>query len=209
MPNVLVDDFPDAVEIDGEIYAINTDFQSCLLCILAFEDETLTPYEQAAILLHNLYPEQPPNLQAAIDEGIRFLNRGDDDDNDGKPITHKARVYSFEKDADLIFAAFRQTHGVDLKTADLHWWAFIALFMDLGSETTFCSLVSLRKRVLDGTATKDEQKLYLKLKDWAAIKQPDRRTPEQKAKSADFWSKAKEGQRRQREQKAKRTDAGS
>ena len=116
--NLLVEDLPEAVEIDGEAHPINSDFRSCLRAILAFEDDELTGLEKQMILLANLYPERPENVQAAIEQAIKFLNGGKADEDDGQP---RPRVYSFSKDAELIFAAFYQTHGVDLQTIEMHW----------------------------------------------------------------------------------------
>jgi hypothetical protein len=94
----------------------------------------------------------------AIQEGVKFLDgslmRDNGEPDDGSPV----RLYSFAKDANYIFSAFQQTHGIDLTTAKLHWWQFLALFMDLGGETAFSNIVDLRSRLKDGTATKEEKK---------------------------------------------------
>lgn len=173
--NILTDELPSAVVVDGEEVPINTDFRSSLLAIMAFEDEDLTQSERAAILLRNLYGDAvPANVAEAIRLAMKFLNGGEDSGGDEvSPL----RLYSFAKDASLIYAAFMQTHGVDLETANMHWWKFLALFMDLGQETTFCQLVGLRKRIKDGSASKEDRKLYREIYDIAHIE--DTRTPEQ------------------------------
>ncbi|MCG8619708.1 MAG: bacteriophage Gp15 family protein, partial [Desulfobacterales bacterium] len=94
--------------------------------------------------------------------------------------------FSFSKDANLIYAAFKQTHGIDLQREKLHWWQFLALFMDLGPDTTFCSLVSLRKRRMAGKLTKAEREAVSELGDWMDVPQPDNRTAEEKRKDEDF-----------------------
>lgn len=152
--NILVDALPEAIEIGGRAYAIRSDFRTALRILMAFEDNELANLEKQLVLLENLYRERPDNLPQAFAAGVRFLNMGDAGQDE--EVEPGARVYSFSKDANLIFAAFRQTHGIDLATADLHWWTFLALFMDLGSETAFCNLVALRRRVKTGKATKEE-----------------------------------------------------
>ena len=181
--NLLVEDLPEAVEIDGVEYPINGDFRSCLRVILAFEDNELTGWEKQVLLLTNLYPEKPANIQKAIAQAIKFLNGGQEDDDDGTP---KPRVYSFSKDADLIFAAFYQTHGIDLQTADLHWWKFLALFMDLGADTAFCQLVNLRKRVKTGRATKEERRAAREMGAVFDVPELDTRTPEEREAEDKF-----------------------
>jgi len=76
--NILVEQLPVAVEIDGVEYPINFDFRACLRVILAFEDDTLTGLEKQQVMLTNLYPQMPDNVWKAIEMGVRFLNGGGD-----------------------------------------------------------------------------------------------------------------------------------
>lgn len=182
--NLLMGELPEAVEIDGHEYRINTDFHACLRTILAFEDVELTMQEKSFILIENLYLEIPDNFEQAVELGLKFLNGGEKPaDEEEEPDT---RLYSFEHDGNFIYSAFQQTHGIDLEKVNLHWWKFLALFMDLGSETAFCSLVGFRKRVKSGTASKEELRLYRENRDLFDIPEPDTRTPEEKEKEDDF-----------------------
>lgn len=196
---LLTEQLPDAVEIDGQEWPINTDFRAALQVIMAFEDPELTGAEKYAVLLENLYPEKPGNLQEAIRLGILFLDGGQAGEEKSGP-----RLYSFAKDDRLIFSAFRQTHGIDLATADLHWWAFLALFIDLGANTAFCNLVRLRKRVKTGKATREERRAAVEMGDAFDLgPEPDTRTPEMKAKAAEFYRLVAEGEKlREAQQKA-------
>lgn len=162
--NILVDGLPETVEIGGRVYQLNTDFRSCLKIIMACEDSGLTGYEKSLVILTNLFPEIPDDLNAAMEKAKWFLDGGEihREIEEGQ---YQPRVYSFSKDANFIFAAFRQTHGIDLKTAQLHWWEFIALFMDIGQDTTFSQLAALRKRVKTGSASKEERKMALEMGD--------------------------------------------
>jgi hypothetical protein len=189
--NILTDALPETIDISGEIYKINSDFRTCLKIIMAFEDETLTGYEKQIILLSNLYQTVPANTQYAISQANLFLNGGksdSDEGGDGSP-----RLYSFIKDANFIFAAFRQTHGIDLQKADLHWWEFLALFMDLGGETTFSNLIGLRKRVKNGTATKEERQAAHDMGEAFEIPEPDTRTFDEKEKEREFMRLVSQG----------------
>jgi len=190
MINILFEPLPTAVEIDGQNVPIHTDFRACLRVILAFEDPELAPVEQQAILLANLYPKPPDNAAGAFEQALRFLNGGEEHTEDDGPAL---RLYSFRQDANYIFAAFRQTHGIDLESIEyLHWWKFLALFMDLGSDTTFCSLVSLRKRVKTGKATKEERRMYEEMHDVLDIEEP--LSADEREQEAEFMRLIKEGQ---------------
>ena len=121
----------------------------------------------------------------------RFLNGGKETSED-EEITGE-RLYSFGQDANYIYAAFRQTHGIDLQTEQLHWFEFLALFMDLGSETMFCQLVSLRKRLKDGSATPEERKMAQAMGEIIEIPELDDRTLDEKEAYAEFMRLAKGG----------------
>lgn len=152
--NLLIDALPVTVDINGTPVPIVTDWRVCLRTILAFEDPDLVPQEQQAILLHNLYDEIPDDVEEALKQAVTFLNCGEASEGKGGK---SLRLFSFNKDASFIFAAFRQTHGIDLETEQMHWHKFFTLFMDLGGDTTFSNLVSMRKRLQTGKATKEER----------------------------------------------------
>jgi len=180
--NILTDALPDAVEIDGRKYAVNSDFRSCLRIMLAFEDQDLTPQEKHLVMLSNLYREIPPDARDAM-TGARWFPNCGKDDQEGN---NQPRVFSWSHDAELIYAAFRQTHGIDLQTADLHWWKFIALFMDLGQNTAFCSLSALRKRVKTGKASKEERAAAREMGEIFEVPEIDTRTLAEKEAEAEF-----------------------
>jgi hypothetical protein len=184
MSNIIVDTLPTAVEIDGVEYPLNTDFRSCLRIIMAFEDDTLTDYEKQLIMLKTLYPIIPANIEEALKQGTKFLNGGKDNEPNDENVP--TRLYLFSKDSNLIFSAFKQTHNINLQNEKLHWWEFLSLFMDLGSNTAFCNLLGLRKRVYDGTATKEEKQVADEMGDIFDIPQPDLRTPEERQKEFEF-----------------------
>ena len=135
-------------------------------------------------MLRNLYLDEPENVEEAIRQAVKFLNCGKE--NEDTQQSNESRLYSFSKDASFIFAAFRQTHGIDLETIHLHWWKFIALFMDLGSETTWSHIVGLRKRLKDGSAFDEERKVADEMRDIIDIPQPDTRTIEEREQELEF-----------------------
>jgi len=194
--NILVEHLPEAIEIDGREYEINSDFRSCLRIILAFEDPELAGAEKQSVMIDNLYKEHPDNMAEAMEKGVRFLNGGDDSESDSN-----LRLYSFEKDAPYIMAAFKQTHNVDLDSVEMHWWKFMALFMDLGSETTFSQLIGLRKRVKTGKASKEERQAAMEIKDIFDLPEVDYRTLEEREAEDAFMKKF-----RQRKQKCNTMD---
>jgi hypothetical protein len=183
--NILVDTLPTSLEVEGKEYKIDSDFRACLRTILAFEDAELAGLEKSLILYNSLFVEKPDNVSEALKQGVWFLNMGSDEVDD----SNGPRVFSWWKDASLIYAAFQQTHGIDLESVEyMHWWKFLALFMDLGSGTVFCSLVGLRKRVKTGKASKEERATARELGAMFIVPEIDDRTPDEIEAERAFMS---------------------
>lgn len=164
--NILLDDLPEAIEVNGVEYAVNFDFRTGLACILDMESSELTDEEKCILLLKRIYGDViPEDGETAIKLAVKFLDGGKEPPEEENPFADNKRLYSFEKDSALIYAAFQQTHGIDLQKVDLHWWQFLALFQDLGADTAFCNMINLRRRVNSGEATKEERQYALKLGD--------------------------------------------
>lgn len=185
--NILIDGLPESIRVGNDDVLIVTDFRTCIRVMLAYEDNELTIDEKHVVLLNNMFYDIPSDIVEAANAAITFLDGPQTSKQDEESITGK-RYYSFSKDSNFIFAAFKQTHSIDLDTADLHWWKFMALFMDIGSDTTFSNLVSLRKRVKDGKATKEERKMARELGDIFELEDIDTRTAEQKQAESLFMS---------------------
>lgn len=139
-----------------------------------------------------MYPQMPHDVNQALEQANLFLNGGTVSEEE----IDSPRVYSFAKDANFIFAAFRQTHNIDLEKESMHWWKFLALFMDLGSETTFCQLVSLRKRIKTGKATKEERETAREMGTLFDIPDVDDRTLAEKEMEMEFLRKVEAAQRK-------------
>jgi len=199
--NILTDRLPTAIRVNSRIYEVNSDFRDCLRIILAFEDNELTASEKSVIVLDSLYQERPADedLREALRQGVRFLNGGDDESSD-QDVSDGLRLFSFAKDARFIFAAFQQTHGIDLQnTQYLHWWQFMTLFMDLGADTLFCNLVGLRKRVKTGKASKEERKVAREMGEVFSVPEIDTRTLDEKEREREFMRLIEEARQAKKE----------
>ncbi len=199
--NLLTDQLPEAVLVGGVETRINTDFRACLRVIFAFEDPDLADAEKQAVLLANLYPDPVADVSGAYEVGVRFLDGGSKS-KDGDSST-SPRVFSWEQDQALIYSAFMQTHGIDLATATMHWWKFLALFMDLGADTAFCQLAAMRKRLRTGAASKEEKKIAREDPERFYLKELDTRTLEEREQEDEFLRLVEEGRRRRDEARKK------
>ena len=154
MPNILTSTFPKSLTVNGEEYAIYWDHRSCLRIMAALESGDLTRWEQYLYLVQALYEDVPSDFNAALMQALWFLHGGRELE-EASARADTRRTFSYEQDAELIYAAFSTRHGIDLAVTDLHWWRFRALFSDL-RETTFSELCSMRKRYYDGDCNPKE-----------------------------------------------------
>ena len=185
MNNILVDAPPTSIYIDGQEYKIDYDFRNCLKNILAFEDPELAKVEKFSVLVELLYEDAPEDIQEAIEKGVEFLDGGmSRDENDAG-----VRVFSFQKDSNLIMAGFRQTYQIDLqKETELHWWTFLTLFLDIGPDTTFSNMISLRHRIKTGKATREERRMALEIGDAFELPELNNRSIEEMELEREFFS---------------------
>lgn len=134
MLNVILDGFPE--EYEG--YLIRTDFRIGLQISEALSDVDLADPEKMITALQLLYGAGIPTDIKLAEEGLMWFMRGgqprDDSSSDGRPPT-----FDFEQDHRFLYSAFRARFGIDLTRERLHWFAFLAMFNDLGG----CSLADI------------------------------------------------------------------
>lgn len=153
---------------------------------MAYESEHLSRIEKQAILLSWFYIKTPSDPVEAFEKAIYFLNNQQTEQTEQPEQESQPRVFSFEKDSQLIYAAFKQTHNIDLQSAQLHWYQFLAFFADLHPDTSFCQLRNLRYRLKTGRATPEERHAAEELGDMIELPDLDRRTYEERLKAKRF-----------------------
>ena len=195
--NILTDVLPESVTTSNTEYKVRSSFRDCLRILLAYEDNELTNQEKMEVLL-SIFVIVPDDIEEAVRQANWFLNGGEESKESEGP-----RVYSFAKDAAMIFAAFKQVHGIDLTTADLHWWQFVALFQAViaNQDSAFGSLVTLRYRLKTGKATKEERDAARRIPDLIDIPDVDTRSLEEREAERRFNELIEQG-KRNRETKA-------
>lgn len=178
--NLLIDGLPDKVEIAGQTVSINTDFRTGILFEEMILDASLSDDEKIETALKLYFPDyyfDPDAIAEAITSILWFYRCGaEETDRTGGSgeVAPEDPPYSYEHDADYIYAAFLGSFGVDLARAKLHWWQFRALFRALPEDTQFMKIVGYRS--LDSKTlskmTKDQRQYYSKMKKLHALPQP-------------------------------------
>jgi hypothetical protein len=139
----LFDRLPEGVTVGGRFYKCDFDFRNVLkmLEIMRREDlqDDARDFLCAKCLLSHRKP--PKNASAIVDELCAILF-------EKRPETDEKRLTSFEQDAPLIRAAFRQVYGIDLFRDRLSWFEFVELLAGLPEGSRYTEVVGIRARPL-------------------------------------------------------------
>lgn len=165
--NLLISEAPTKIKVGDEICDIRYDYRTIIKTICALEDPILTNMEKEYILLNNIYKKIPKDKVEASRLACKFIDGGEEFNS---KKSNSKRIYSFQKDGNYIFTGINSTHHIDLSTEkDLHWWKFLALFLDMDTECFFSELIYFRKRKIEGKLTKEEKKKYKEIQDLVEI----------------------------------------
>ena len=167
---ILTEQFPNCITSPGgEKIVIDTDFRVWVDFAQAAEDNEIDSDKAVEIFSRIFLGTIPPNLDELIPAVLEFF--APDFLNDG--ISQKnsnfdnRRIIDFNIDAGRIYAAFLTQYGIDLSDANLHWWAFKALFSALGNDTAMVKVMQYRSMTyaeINRLQDKEQRKFYRKMK---------------------------------------------
>ena len=139
----LFDRLPDGVTVDGRFYKCDFDFRNVLKMLEIMRRDDLEfaarDYHCAKCVFRG---HLPLSRAAKVYSAICSVLFEKPPENDGK------RVMSFEQDAPLIRAAFRQCYQIDLFRDKLTWFEFTELLHALPEGNRFTETVGIRARPL-------------------------------------------------------------
>ncbi|MBQ8640436.1 MAG: hypothetical protein IJ468_14935 [Lachnospiraceae bacterium] len=178
--NINVDELPKKVIIDGEPFAVNYGFRTCMLIeICMFGD--LPDEEKIANALHLFYGERiPNNRDEAIKAMLWFYACGPEEDGQDSakataPKRAIRRAYCFDQDAPMIYAAFMSQYRIDLNqtlSCELHWWKFVAMFESLDENLLLSRIMYYRTADTRGMGKKQKSHIE-KMRALYALKDPE------------------------------------
>lgn len=169
--NILIDELPESVEIESVEYEINTDFRISILFELLMQDPDINDEEKIEKALELYFIKIPPieYISEAVDIIMDFYSCGKDKLISNGRTTSKGKskqIYSFEVDADYIYAAFLDQYGIDLQDIEyLHWWKFKALFNALKEDNKIVKIMGYRSINITNDMSKHEKEFYKKMKE--------------------------------------------
>jgi hypothetical protein len=170
--NILFEEFPDSVCVNGENYPIETDFREWIRFIQLVEDDEV-PWQIKCQLMMQWYTDgMPDDLEGAVHALGDFLAmKPENAEEEEVSGSASKQLYSFEQDAECIYSAFREVYGINLQTISyMHWWEFQTLFIGLPEKTEIKQRIMYRNTDLRDIKDKDERKRIQKIQRAISLK---------------------------------------
>ena len=136
----LFERLPDSVTADGRKYKCDFDFRNVLKMLEIMQREDITPDARDYLCARCLCrpPKNAGNVYRVLCD-VLF---------EKTPETGGKRLTSYEQDAGMIRAAFRQVYHIDLFRERLHWLEFVELLCNLPEGNRYSETIGIRARPL-------------------------------------------------------------
>lgn len=174
MINLLYEELPNSIEVEGSSFSLYTDFRGWI----ELNDALLTnDSEYIYISLMAVFKDTPSTItKDVINAIIGFLNGNTDHaKTENEPRTteksNNKRIFDFKQDADYFISSFLESYNIDLIDVDyMHWWKFLSLFNGLKEDTPIKQRMSYRSIELSSIKDKNERKRISKIQKAIALK---------------------------------------
>lgn len=189
--NILIDELPLTVPVGGGFIHIETNFRTGILFEMMFQNGDLSKEEKAVNAVNLFFPDNFPNdeegQQQALEGMLWFYSCGNQHrekaQEKAKSTGIEKRIYDYDIDAPLIYAAFLSQYRIDLQDIEyLHWWKFNALFQGLSEQQKIVEIMGYRSINLAKIKNRSEREHYAALQAKYAL--PDKRSTEEKVAAA-------------------------
>lgn len=148
----MIYDLPKTAEIDGVQQGIRYDFRVILEIITMLQDPDLSGEEKTQCLLEMFYldPEGIRDQRAAVEACFSFI-----DANSERQKKPRPKLTDWNQDFEYIIAPVNRVLGYESRavaydpeanTGGVHWWTFLAAYMEIGSDCLYSQIVSIRDK---------------------------------------------------------------
>lgn len=206
--NLLIDELPTTVEVDGSSFSINTDFRYGLLFNQCIDDDELDENTRLMQALNIGYKDNIPEDKIKafkaliefyscaildnrdIDKELEKQEKKDDESEEYEDeYSGNCEIYfDYEKDSNLIYSTFLQVFHIDLIDSDMHWFKFIVLLRSLFDENNLTKVIQFRAMKIDSKLSPDMKKYYKNMKEHYSLnKLSDAEKEDYKKKMMEQW----------------------
>lgn len=160
----LYERLPDRITVDGKRYKVDFDFRNVLRMLDIMQRDDLCPDALDYLCARCCVKNTPKNASGVFNELCSILF-------EKTPQTGEKRITSYEQDAGLIRAAFRQEYGIDLFRDKLHWFEFRELLQCLPEGNRYEETIGIRARPMPAPTkyNQKEREWLLKAKQAVAL----------------------------------------
>lgn len=173
--SVLTEKFPESVTVGGAERPINGGFRTVLRCYEIQGNKKELSENDLLKMLCQFYKKDRLFSEEHINQMFWFFSCGREKKKKAFPrriagINNK-QPFDFETDADLIYAGFLQQYGIDLQEVDMHWWKFMILLENLGTDTRLSRIMEYRT-IDTGSKhlSKEQRKFYQAMQRYYELK---------------------------------------
>ena len=167
MINPLYEEFPKSIEIDGEEYGILTDFREWIRFSDMLGDNDLTDEEKLYLLI-NWLTDDPRKITAELVNAVFAFYRADalkpdsvendnEDDREEESQPKRPPIFNWKYDAKFLIGDFRRYYGINLLSANMHWWEFLCLFAALPDDSQCRKRIDIRSTDLSKIKDKERR----------------------------------------------------
>lgn len=187
MNNILLDPLP--TEYEG--CRVNTSFRIGIQLCLLQEEVDLSATERYAIIRELLFGEPDGNIRKTpenLHECIKWYLTGWEHDNHVPSEEPNKRMMDYDIDQYRIYADFLKIYGIDLNTADMHWWVFQGLLWNMPHEqSSFMQCLEIRgKKPRKNASTEERNAISKAHKRFDLPERPKVYTSEEERKIDEF-----------------------
>ena len=140
---------PTTVSFGDETHEIRYDFRVILEIITMLSDKELDGADKTEALLDMFYlnPDEITDVQGAVNACFEFI------ENTKRKKTKSPRLMDWEQDFEYIIAPVNRVLGFESRaveydaeknTGGVHWWTFLAAYMEIGGDCLYSQIVSIR-----------------------------------------------------------------
>lgn len=185
----LTEELTQSIAYQGCEYPIDLSYDNVLRFYQLLDDADFDESEKVIAAFHIFFDEEVPDDPDFLMNVVKLLgdyvssNPYGNDTEGQQGDTAPVRYFSFQQDAEAIYASFMDQYGIDLieQQGKLHWDKFKALLDGLGPKTRFRRIISIRQQSIDGLEGEElsalmEQQQYYRLTDGASVDAQTQRT---------------------------------
>ena len=138
---------------------------------MLFSDDNISREEKMAGIFRLAFIDMPEkeDIDAAYEFILWFYLCGKAPLGGGGDGSCSVKAFSYDYDDGYIYASFLAQYRIDLRTAELHWWEFKALFRSLEQDRRFSEIMGFRTMEISTKMSPEMQSYYLRMKEHYAI----------------------------------------